>query len=144
MENTKKKTTAVQIIIFVVSFAIAFFVARYFLSKDDNTPNAMLVEASKEMNQDMPKMLDVETRLDSTSVENTTLNYHYTLVNFPKDSSEVDFENVKSKMMKKAQTNLDTNPVMKEYRENDISLHYIFLDKNKNEVFDYTVKHQKQ
>ncbi len=142
MENTKKKTTVVQIIIFIVSFAFAFFVAKYFLSSGDDSVNKTLVKISKEMNATMPNMMDAETRLDSTSVDNTTLNYHYTLVNFPKDSVEIDFEMVKSEMMQKAQDNLDTNPVMKEYRENDISLHYIFKDTNKSEVFDYTVKHQ--
>lgn len=143
MEKKGKNKLIIQGIIFVISFGIAFFGASYFLSKNKDTPNAMLVEASKEMNQSMPKMIDAETRLDSTSVGNETLNYHYTLVNVLKDSSVVDFEDVKSEMMKKAQNNIDTNEAMKEYRENDISLHYIFKDKKQNDVFDYTVKHQK-
>lgn len=144
MEKKGKNKLIVQGIIFAISFALAFFGASYFLSKIKNTPNTMLVDASKEMNQSMPKMVDSETRLDSTSVENSTLNYHYTLINIVKDSSDMDFDLVKSTMIKKAQENLDTNSAMKEYRENDISLHYIFKDKEKNQVFDYTVKHQKQ
>lgn len=144
MEKKGKNKLIVQGIIFAISFALAFFGASYFLSKIKNTPNTMLVDASKEMNHSMPKMVDSETRLDSTSVENSTLNYHYTLINIVKDSSDMDFDLVKSTMIKKAQENLDTNSAMKEYRENDISLHYIFKDKEKNQVLDYTVKHQKQ
>lgn len=140
MEN--KKISTAQIIAFVISFVVAFLVASYFLSKNEPPVNETLVNISKEMNQSMPKMLDAETRLDSTSVGNSRLNYHYTLINFPKDSMEIDFEAVKLEMMEKAQSNLDTNPVMKEYRKNNIALQYIFRDKNKNQVFDYTVKHQ--
>jgi hypothetical protein len=62
------------------------------------------------------------------------------LINTDKDSTEFDFALIQSEMSQKAQENLNTNPVMKDYRENNISLHYIFKDKNNNNVFDYTVK----
>lgn len=143
MEKKSSKITPIQIVVFVISFAVAYFAVDYFLSKNDSTPNAMLVNVSKEMNKTMPKMLDAETRLDSTSVGNATLNYHYTLVNISKDSSE-DFTDIKSRMKAQAQENIDTNAAMKDYRENDISLHYIFTDKEQNPVFNYTVKHDKK
>ena len=143
MEKKSSKITPIQIIIFVISFAVAYFAVDYFFSKSDSTPNAMLVTVSAEMNKTMPKMLDAETRLDSTSVENATLNYHYTLVNLSKESGE-NFAEVKANMKAQAQENLDTNAAMKDYRENDISLHYIFTDKEQNPVFDYTVKHDKK
>ncbi len=136
----KKKISTAQILVFIISFVVAFLVASYFLSKNEPEVNETLVKISKEMNRSMPKMMDAETRLDSTSVGNNKLNYHYTLINIDKDSTYLNFETVKSEMMEKAQSNLDTNPVMKEYRENDIALQYIFKDKNNNNVFDYTVK----
>lgn len=136
----KKKISTAQILAFIISFVVAFLVASYFLSKNEPEVNETLVKISKEMNRSMPKMMDAETRLDSTSVGNNKLNYHYTLINIDKDSTYLNFEAVKSEMMEKAQSNLDTNPVMKEYRENDIALQYIFKDKNNNNVFDYTVK----
>ena len=138
----KKKISIAQVIVFVISFVLAYFAAQYFFSKNDSTPNAMLLETTAEMNRSMPKMMDSETRLDSTSVENSTLNYHYTLINIDKENTVLDFEDVKSEMIKKAQDNLDTNPVMKDYRENNISLQYIFKDKKNNHIFDYTVQHQ--
>ena len=143
MEKKSSKISPIQIVVFVISFAVAYFAVDYFFSKNDSTPNAMLVTVSKEMNKTMPKMLDAETRLDSTSVDNATLNYHYTLVNISKDSAE-DFTDIKSRMKAQAQENIDTNAAMKEYRENDISLHYIFTDKEQNPVFNYTVKHDKK
>lgn len=143
MEKKSSKISPLQIVIFVISFAVAYFAVDFFFSKNDSTPNAMLVTVSKEMNKTMPKMLDAETRLDSTSVDNETLNYHYTLVNFSKESAK-NFTEVKERMKVEAQENLDTNSAMKDYRENDISLHYIFTDKEQNLVFDYTVKHDKK
>ena len=143
MEKKSSKISPLQIVVFIVSFAVAYFAVDYFFSRNEATPNEMLVTVSKEMNKTMPKMVDVETRLDSTSVENSTLNYHYTLVNVVKDSTEIDLDEVKNTMKSRAQMNIDTNEAMKDYRENDLSLQYIFVDKEQNKVFDYTVKHQK-
>lgn len=143
MEKKSSKISPLQIVVFIISFAAAYFAVDYFFSRNEATPNEMLVTVSKEMNKTMPKMVDAETRLDSTSVENSTLNYHYTLVNVIKDSTEIDLDEVKSTMKSRAQMNIDTNEAMKDYRENDISLQYIFVDKEQNKVFDYTVKHQK-
>ena len=144
MQKKSSKISPFQIVVFVISFAIAYFAVDYFFSRNDATPNEMLVAVSKEMNKTMPTMMDAETRLDSTSVDNETLNYHYTLINVVKDSSEIDFNLVKTEMTQKAQDNLDTNVAMKEYRENNLSLHYIFTDKQKSPVFDYTVKYDKK
>lgn len=143
MEKKSSKISPLQIVVFIISFAVAYFAVDYFFSRNETTPNEMLVTVSKEMNRTMPKMVDAETRLDSTSVENSTLNYHYTLVNVIKDSTEIDLDEVKNTMKSRAQMNIDTNEAMKDYRENDISLQYIFVDKEQNKVFDYTVKHQK-
>ena len=143
MEKKSSKISPLQIVVFIVSFAVAYFAVDYFFSRNEATPNEMLVTVSKEMNKTMPKMVDAETRLDSTSVENSTLNYHYTLVNVVKDSTEIDLDEVKNTMKSRAQMNIDTNEAMKDYRENDLSLQYIFVDKEQNKVFDYTVKHQK-
>ena len=140
MEQTAKKKIVLQSLIFAITFVIAFFGAKYLFSRNKNTPNAMLLEASQEMNKSMPKMIDAETRLDSTSVTDETLNYHYTLIHVHNDSSKASFDQVKLEMASKAQINLDSNPAMQDYRENNIALHYIFKDKEKNEVFDYTVK----
>jgi len=143
MEKKANNIRLLQVLIFIISFVAAYFVAAYFLDKNEITPNAMLLEHARQENRNLPKMLDAETRLDSLSVENTTLKFHHTLLSTVKDSTELDFELIKEGMMKIAQENLDTNLVMKDYRDNDVSLHYIFIDKNKKEVFDYTVKSHK-
>lgn len=144
MEKKSKKITPAQIIVFAVSFAAAYFGANYLFSSSDKEPSVMLINASKEMNLTLPKMLDEATRLDSTTVSGLTLNYHYTLVDLLKDNPDIDLDAVKLDMKAKAQDNLDTNPVMNDYRVNNISLHYIFNDEKNNKVFDYTVQPKKQ
>ena len=143
MQKKSNKITLTHIIVFAISFGIAYFATNYFFFNKKETSNAMLINVSKEMNETMPKMIDAETRLDSTSVDNSTLNYHYTLINIDKDNADWNFDEIKSNMTIKAQENLDHNPSMKDYRDNDVSLHYIFNDKNQNQLFNYTVKHQK-
>ena len=54
----KKKISIAQVIVFVISFVLAYFAAQYFFSKNDSTPNAMLLETTAEMNRSMPKMMD--------------------------------------------------------------------------------------
>ncbi|MDD3004213.1 hypothetical protein [Flavobacterium sp.] len=143
MQKGSNKITVTQIIVFGISFGLAYFATNYFFFNKKELPNDMLINVAKEMNASMPKMIDAETRLDSTSVENSTLNYHYTLINIDKDNANWNFDDIKSNMIIKAQENLDHNPSMKDYRENGVALHYIFNDKNQNELFSYTVKHQK-
>jgi hypothetical protein len=143
MEKKANKISVLKVVVFIFSFAAGYFIIAYLLDKNEITANEMLLEHSRQENQKLPRMLDEETRLDSLSVENITLKFHHTLLSTVKDSSDLDFELIKEGMIKIAQENLDTNLVMKDYRDNNVSLHYIFTDKNEKEVFDYTVKHHK-
>jgi hypothetical protein len=144
MEKKANKSRVFQVVIFIISFVAAYFVASYFLGEEEITPNSMLLEHARQENQNLPKMLDAETRLDSLSVENVTLKYHHTLISTKKEASELDFELIEAGMRKIAQENLDSNPVMEPYRDDDVSLQHIFRDKEKNMVFEYTVRHKKE
>lgn len=143
MEQKVKKITPAQVVIFAISFALAYFAANFFFSSEKE-PSEMLINVSNEMNRTLPKMLDDVTRLDSTTVNEMTLTYHYTLTKLLEKNPEIDLEAVKLEMKAKAQDNLDTNPVMNDYRVNNISLHYTFNDAENNKVFEYTVQPKKQ
>lgn len=144
MEKKSRKITPAQVVIFIVCFALAYFGANYLFSSGEKTASSMLINASKEMNRTLPKMLDSATRLDSSSVKGMTLTYHYTLIKLLEENPEIDLEAVKLDMKDKAQNNLDTNPLMNDYRVNNISLHYNFNDEKNKKVFEYTVKPKKQ
>lgn len=142
MEVKKKKISPIQIVIFIISFAVAYFTANYFFAKED-TNNEMLVQISAETNRTLPKMVDSETRFDSITIQGDTMCNHFTFINIPNDKVELDIDAAKSEMRALAQMNLDTSQVMKELRERNILLHYNFYDKEQKKVFEYTVQHKK-
>ena len=143
MEKKSKKITPAQIIVFAVSFAAAYFGANYLFSNDKSS-NQLLLELSEETNRTLPKMIDSETRFDSVTIKGDTMRNHFTFINIPNDTIELDIEMAKSQMMHVAQMNLDTNRVMKEIRTRNITLFYNFYDRENNKVFDYTVQPKKQ
>lgn len=144
MEKKSTKINVSQVVIFIFCFALAYFAVNYFLSQNSDSVNEMLKENARIANREMPKMLDDVTRLDSVSAENDTLKYYHTLVDELKENSVLDFDLIKTTMSKKAQDNLDTSSVLEDYRENGVYLHFLYLDKNQKEIFNYTVKHIKK
>lgn len=74
-------------------------------------------------------MVDEETRLNNVvAMPNNIFQYNYTLVNYEK--SEVDVEEFKSYITPNLVNNVKTNPDMKAYRDNDVTLAYNYKDKN--------------
>jgi flagellar biosynthesis/type III secretory pathway M-ring protein FliF/YscJ len=138
MEEGKKKIVT-QVVLFIVVFAIAFFGTKYVMS-NLNSSNPELGKAVAEMNKQCPQVIDADTRLDSTSTFEDTFQYHYSLVNFSKEDSKLDVENVKKTIQKLAQENFDINPAMKNFREKQVSLKYTYKDKTGKYLFDFTIK----
>ncbi len=89
----------------------------------------VMVEAAEEVNKDCPVMLDQETRLDSASVpsENTFM-YNYTLVNWVKDSIDVNAFN--DTMQPIILESVKTNREMQIYREHKTTMAYSYYDMN--------------
>lgn len=90
-----------------------------------------------EMNKKCPQMMDEITRLDSTNTKGTTLNYYYTLLNVNKDMG--DFSKVKEQLSSQIVPLVKTNPQMKGFRDNNVTLGYIYMDKNANLLFEIKV-----
>ncbi len=138
MEEGRKKIVK-QVVIFVVTFAVAFFGTKYVMSSF-NSGNSELEKAVTEINKECPKLIDNETRLDSATSVDNTFQYNYTLVNFSKGDPTVDIESAKKAIRASAQNNFDTNPAMKNFREKDVSLKYSYKDKTGKDLFDFTIK----
>jgi|CXWL01.1.fsa_nt_gi hypothetical protein len=60
----------------------------------DNKINQRLIETANTLNQNLPKTIDDETRLERVVAENLALAYHYTLVN---QSGAASFDEVSFK-----------------------------------------------
>ncbi len=138
MEEGRKKIV-LQVVIFVVAFAIAFFGTKYVMSSM-KSGDSELQKAVIEINKDCPKVIDAETRLDSANTFDNTFQYNYTLVNFSKDDPKLDIETVKKGIQSSAQENYNVNQAMKNFREKDVSLKYSYKDKTGKELFDFTIK----
>ena len=87
-----------------------------------------LVQTSKDLNARLPLNVDSDTRWDTTVPgPGKCLTYCYTLINVSK--SEIDPGKVTAKIKPKLMLNYRTSPDMKLFRENRVTLRFMFKDK---------------
>lgn len=137
--NFGNKKIVVQVIIFVATFIVAFFVTKVVLSKM-NSFDSELEDTAQELNKKCPVMVDTETRLDSVKAEESKFCYFYSLVHV--DTME-NMEDAKAFLTKNAQANLDTTSKMKAYRENNVNLQYVYKNRRGQKLIEFTIKPKK-
>lgn len=87
-----------------------------------------MMQVAGELNKTCPVMADAETRLDNTvALPGKIFTYNYTLINQLKDS--INVEELKKYLTPIITNNMKTNPVMKFYRDNKITMSYYYKDK---------------
>lgn len=124
MNSTTKKQ-----ILPLIGMALSFLAISFaFGCSSAQSFDKELLKVSKELNKTCPYAVDKDTRLDNTLAIEKTLQYNYTLVNMTVDSMNVD--NIKAYVEKNAINNIKTNPDMKLYRDNNVTLAYSYKDKN--------------
>lgn len=112
-------------------FVILAFVIVFYSCGGD--VDSQLQKIAKESNAECPKMLDQWTRLDSCAAyPNKNYKYFHTVVNegmiLDKTKFEKNFKPVIVSIIK-------TNPGMRFMRENEVTLHYTYIDESgKNEM----------
>ncbi|AWA28890.1 hypothetical protein HYN48_01635 [Flavobacterium magnum] len=142
METGKKnhKRLLFSVITFVIAFGLAFFVTTKLMSG-----NSVMAQAKAEIesvNKKCPMKIDEMTRLDSVTLSEKTVNYHYVILKL-KDSLPQDMSPAMTEIKAKAQDNLDQNPKMGVIRNNQFSLKYIYKDKVGEPLFDFTLQPKK-
>jgi hypothetical protein len=124
--NTKKNT--IGAILGLVAFAITYFAVQQIFFKPASFDKAMM-DAASELNKSCPIMVDQETRLDNAvALPDNIFQYNYTLVNL--DKSEVNQDTLKKYIEPGLINNMKTNPDLKVYRENKVTMAYYYKDKN--------------
>ena len=74
-------------------------------------------------------MVDEETRLDKVTLPSKTVfQYNYTLINYEK--TEIDTVKIKSNLEQNIIQLIKTNPQMEYQRQNNVTMNYIYNDKN--------------
>jgi len=79
-------------------------------------------------------MLSSGLRVDSTmALPDKTFQYVLTLINVSKD--ELNLEELKKISYKEVLNNVKTSSDLKPFRDNKVTLIYLYKDKNNNEIF---------
>lgn len=125
-EIKPKKGKTLGIIVGAIAFILAYFGTKQ-LFKTDLESN--LQKAARELNEQTPVQMDQYTRLDSASAKGTTnFIYYYSLIDIEK--SEVNLDTVNKYIRSGIIENVKTSPELKVYRDHNITMDYIYYDKN--------------
>ena len=138
----KKKRKNVSLLVIISLIVITLSVLGYFtyqklvenkvfetIENVINTAKNPLQLIANEMNKSCPMMVDEETRLDKVTLPSKTVfQYNYTLINYEK--TEIDTVKIKSSLEQNIIRLTKTNPQMQYQRENNVTMNYIYNDKN--------------
>jgi hypothetical protein len=103
------------------------------LSVGTNQPNELsidkaLMKMASEINKSCPFMVDENIRADNVTVlVDNTIQYNYTLINYLKE--EVDINQLKSNLSSHLLNGIKTNPNLKIFRDNKVTMIYAYRDK---------------
>ncbi|MCX6239793.1 MAG: hypothetical protein NTY07_19985 [Bacteroidia bacterium] len=127
MEQTNNKMNLKSLAGITVGVIVMVLVQHFFFKAPSF--DKQMMQAASELNKTCPMMVDKETQLDnSVALPEKTFQYNYTLVNMVKDS--IDIQSFKNYIEPIVTNNMKTNPDMKFYRDNKITMSYYYKDKN--------------
>ena len=124
-KTTNTKRLIGSVVGTVAGLLIAFVIQQQFFKAPSF--DKMLMKVASELNESCPVMVDAETRLDNAiTLPGKVFQYNYTLINLPIDSINVnDFEEY---MKPQILNNVKTNPDLKLFRENKVTMNYYYKD----------------
>jgi len=122
----------VSILVFLLSYGVVRYLTTKGISSVSNKTElteSLMQETANEINKDLPKMIDSETRLDSTVGIKNSLTYKYTLINY--SLSDLEGGASLSDMLRNDLVNsVCTTPEMDIFVKNKATLNYSYYDKN--------------
>lgn len=124
-KTTNSKRLIGSVVGAVAGLLIAFVIQQQFFKTP--TFDKMLMKVASELNENCPIMVDAETRLDNAvTLPDKVFQYNYTLINLHIDSINIpDFEEY---MKPQILNNVKTNPDLKLFRENEVTMSYYYKD----------------
>jgi len=144
----KRKLSKLQIVGIIAAVIVGLAIlcglvfSVYKVVKQDFPPqytvDRTLVETANASNKFCPMMIDVDTRLDNVmALPNKLFVYNYTLVNY--ENGMIDTIVAKSHLEQNIVTNVATHPDMQDFREMEVTLKYLYKDKNGKYMFSIIV-----
>jgi hypothetical protein len=136
MEIGTKKTDMKHVIAIAAAAAIGSIIGGYIIngfSGRNNIFDKSLIQAANQINQNLPMMLDSDTRLDSTmAFPGKIFSYYNTIINYTVD--QIDIEAFENLVRPKLINNVKTNSDMDDLRKNEVTLNYVYRDKDGIEI----------
>lgn len=133
--KAKSKFGIKSILAFVISFIVMFFIAESIFKP---SIDKQLVEVTNELNKYCPMNVDEYTILKNVvALPNKAIQYNYSLIDIEK--AEVKMDTVKKYVFPAVLENAKSNPQMKFFRDNNVTLKYNYTDKNGKFVTEYIV-----
>ena len=117
------------VIVMIAAAILGYTAVSYLMRPSAASFDKGLMAAASELNKTLPMMVDNETRFDSAVAgPGRMFFYSYTLVNM--SGADVDPADFAAKMTPKLVNNYRTLPQMKTFRNNKVTLNYIYHDKD--------------
>ena len=96
---------------------------------DKKAINKKLTEMASNLNESAPVMLDDFTRFNNATVtSDNVFQYNYTVLNTQNPDSLI--KEVESSLIKNIKLEFNTNPQLIFFKENNISIDYVYNDEN--------------
>lgn len=132
MENDKSNKKKIKNYIGPVVLLICFYLGYQYFYQTDSI-NKTMMKAASEINKNCPFMIGADTRLDNTTaMPNNLFHFNFSLVNISID--EIDIETFKQNFYENVRPSIindgKTNPELKAFRDNKISMRYSYKDKD--------------
>ncbi|MDZ4663287.1 MAG: hypothetical protein SGJ15_00270 [Bacteroidota bacterium] len=127
MVNTSEHKKKLARVILFTGILTVLLILRFSMSGSEISFDKVIKHTAAELNKTCPQQIDKDTRLDSASVhEKKTFRYNYSLLNFNKDSMDIELfsMSVKPAMINNAKTNAN----LQLFRENNVIFEYYFRD----------------
>lgn len=140
-QNDSFKTNNGKKLIGIVVGAIAFGLSYFAVQQIFFAPpsiDKILMQTASEINKTCPVMVDQFTRLDnSLALPNNSFQYNYTIVS--NEKSEINLDTAKKYIEPVIINRVKTDPELKFFRDNKVTMIYNYQDKNGVFVVKYTV-----
>lgn len=109
--------------------------------KKERTIDDDLKEVAASINKTAPQILTEGVRLDSVSAQpGKIFKYNYTLTDDIKENvSPEEIETFKANAKDGALKVIKTSPDIKEFRDNDVTMIYVYYDKNGKQTADFKI-----
>jgi ribosomal protein L37E len=136
-EKTDKRKKLIVIVVGAVAFGLSYFAVQQIFFAPPSI-DKILMQTASEINKTCPVMVDQFTRMDnSLALPNNSFQYNYTIVN--NDKSEINLDTAKKYIEPAIINQVKTDPDLKFFRDNKVTMIYNYRDKSGVFVVKYSV-----